>query len=213
MKTTDAKEPGTEDAIASDGHLLTAVRKLIDRQEILDCLIRFSRGMDRFDRELVLSAFHPDATDDHGEVVGSPEDLYEFAFGVHDDGQLNTHHNLLNHTCEIDGDVAHTETYYLFTGRNRDGKTVWMAQGRYLDRLEKRKGEWKIAMRYCVVEWSSLLAAGSVPFEDIPDVHANGVPSRGRGDPSYRRPLNNVRPRRIPGDLKKLSKKLSLSET
>ena len=30
---------------------------LLDRQDILDCLTRFRRGMDRFDRELLLSPF------------------------------------------------------------------------------------------------------------------------------------------------------------
>ncbi len=29
-----------------------------------------------------------------------------------------THHNLLNNTVEIDGDTAHSETYYQFVARN-----------------------------------------------------------------------------------------------
>ena len=37
------------------------IQHLLDRQDITDCLTRFSRGMDRFDRDLFLSAFHPDA--------------------------------------------------------------------------------------------------------------------------------------------------------
>ncbi|RXL41866.1 nuclear transport factor 2 family protein, partial [Citrobacter sp. AAK_AS5] len=76
-------------------------------QDILDCLVRFSRGMDRFDRELFLSAFHADATIAAGEFVGGPEDLYDWASELHGQGQSATHHNLLNHSCEIDGDVAH----------------------------------------------------------------------------------------------------------
>ena len=43
--------------------------------------MRFSRGIDRFDRALMLSAFHPDAIDDHGEFVGTPEQLFDFSFG------------------------------------------------------------------------------------------------------------------------------------
>ena len=38
---------------------------------------------------------------------------------MHEAGQLSTHHNLLNVTYDIDGDTAHTETYYLFVGRSR----------------------------------------------------------------------------------------------
>jgi hypothetical protein len=45
-----------------DAERLARLERLADRQDILDCLTRFSRGMDRFDRELFLSAFHPDAT-------------------------------------------------------------------------------------------------------------------------------------------------------
>src|SRR5476651_1217161 len=98
----------------------TRLENLLDRQDILDCLTRFSRGMDRFDRELFLSAFHHDAVIAAGTFVGGPKALYDWASDMHEQGQSATHHNLLNHTCEISGDVAHTETYYLFAARNRD---------------------------------------------------------------------------------------------
>ena len=45
------------------------VQELIDRQRIYECLLRYTRGMDRLDRELVLSAYHDDAVEDHGPVV------------------------------------------------------------------------------------------------------------------------------------------------
>src|SRR4051794_3724154 len=93
---------------------LAELRTLLARQQILDCMIRFSRGMDRFDRELFLSAFHTDATIAAGNFVGGPADLYDWASKLHEQGQFATQHNLLNHTVDIDGDVAHTETYYQF---------------------------------------------------------------------------------------------------
>jgi hypothetical protein len=46
------------------------VGELKDRQDILDCLMRYSRGVDRLDRELLRSAYHPDAVDDHGMFAG-----------------------------------------------------------------------------------------------------------------------------------------------
>jgi hypothetical protein len=189
-----------------DPSLLAQMQELVDRQKIYECLMRFSRGIDRFDRDMMVSAFHPDAQDDHGAFVGAPNGLYDFAAGLHGIGQYNTQHHITNHSCELDGDTAHTESYYLFTGRNRDDKTVWVATGRYIDRFEKRKGEWKIAFRYCVVEWSGLLPASAIPFSDIPDVHKNGVPGRDRNDPSYRRPLTNKRPEVFPPSLEELSK-------
>jgi hypothetical protein len=174
---------------------LARLEQLLDRQEILDCLTRFSRGMDRFDRALFLSAFHPDAVIDAGEYVGGPEALYAWARDLHERGQVSTHHNLLNHSCEIAGDLAHAETYYLFVGRNRD-QTNWIAGGRYIDRLERRAGAWRIALRCNAVEWSGLVPTQALPFADVPGIHANGVPSRSPADPSYRRPLSNRRERR-----------------
>jgi hypothetical protein len=165
---------------------------LLDRQDILDCLTRFSRGMDRFDREVFLSAFHLDATIAAGSFVGGPEALFDWARAMHDHGQVATHHNLLNLTCDIDGDTAHAETYYLFVGRNRD-ESNWIAGGRYVDRLERRQDEWKIAVRTNAIEWSGVVPTQPIPFSDVVGIHLNGAPSRSRDDISYRRPLTNRR--------------------
>jgi hypothetical protein len=174
--------------------MTTAARleQLLDRQDILDCLTRFSRGTDRFDRELVLSAFHADAVIAAGDFVGSPADLYEWSTQMHREGQNATHHNLLNHTCDLDGDVAHTETYYLFVARNRD-ETNWIAGGRYLDKFERRDSTWRIILRNNVIEWSGLVPTMAIPYAEVPDIHVNGAPSRSKQDPSYRRPLTNKR--------------------
>ena len=183
--------------VAPAPETLARLEHWLDRQEILDCLIRFGRGMDRFDRELFLSAFHPDAIIDAGEFVGGPVPLYEWASGLHEQGQSATHHDLLNHSCEIDGDVAHAETYYLFVGRNRD-ETNWVAGGRYVDRLERRDGAWRIALRCNAVEWSGMIPTLPIPFADVPGVHTNGAPARSKDDLSYRRPLVNRRTLRSP---------------
>lgn len=173
------------------------LEQMLDRQDILACLTRFSRAMDRFDRDLFLSAFHADAVIAAGIYVGGPEALCDWSFDLHRQGQTATHHNLLNHSCDIDGDVAHAETYYLFIGRNRDD-TNWIAGGRYIDRLERRGGEWKIALRTNAIEWSGMVPTMPIPFADVPDIHLNGAPSRDHGDPSYARPLANHRATSIP---------------
>jgi hypothetical protein len=176
---------------------LSELELLLDRQAILDCLTRFSRGMDRFDRDLFLSAFHADATIAAGEFVGGPADLYTWASALHEQGQIATHHNLLNHFCDIDGSAAHAETYYLFVGRNRDDSN-WMAGGRYIDKLEKRNGQWKIALRTNAIEWSGSVPTLPIPFADIPGIHLNGRSARSKADPSYQRPLVNQRKPNVP---------------
>lgn len=177
---------------------LARLEKLLDREDILDCLTRFSRGMDRFDREVFLSAFHNDAIIAAGPFVGGPTALFDWASRLHDQGQVATHHNLLNVTFDIQGDVAHTETYYLFVGRNRDD-TNWIAGGRYIDRLERRDATWKIALRTNAIEWSGMVPTMGIPFADVPGINLNGTPSRDKSDPSYRRPHTNKREPSIPG--------------
>jgi len=181
----------TDDTIAR-------LEALLSRQDIHDCLVRFARGMDRFDRELFLSAFHSDATIAAGEFVGDPASLYDWARNLHDIGQVATQHDLLNHSCAIDGGTAHCETYYLFVGRNRDGSN-WLAGGRYIDRFERRDGQWRIAVRCTAIEWSGVLQGTDIPFTGVPDLHANGPVARSREDLSYLRPLVNRRARHLPG--------------
>ena len=174
------------------------IKDLIDRQAILDCMRRYCRGVDRRDDEMIRSVYHPDALDDHGAFLGSREEFIEWGQMRALTGPVATQHHITNHSCEIDGDTAHSETYYIYNARNRD-ETVLAAGGRYIDRLERRDGAWRIVQRYCTVEWAGAINEGTIPFADIPDVHANGVPSRTSDDPSYRRPLTNRRDRRIPG--------------
>lgn len=175
-----------------DAERRARLERLADRQDISDCLTRFSRGVDRFDRNVFLSAFHPDAIVAAGDFVGSPTELYDWARSLHEQGQIATQHLLLNHTCDIDGHAAHTETYYLFAARNRD-ESNWLAGGRYLDRLESRTGEWRITLRTNVIEWSGMLPAMPIPFAHVPDIAANGLSARDHTDPSYTRPLVNHR--------------------
>ncbi len=175
------------------------LEQFLDRQDILDCLTRFCRGMDRFDREIYLSAFHDDAVIAAGPFVGSASDCYDWAVPLHEAGQNATQHCLLNHSCDIDGNSAHTETYYLFVARNRDDSN-WLAGGRYLDRLEKRDGEWKIILRTNLVEWSGTSPTLPLPFAELGDIDLNGSSSRNRDDPSYQRPLTNRRAFANPAD-------------
>lgn len=129
------------------------VAEMKDRHEIWQCLLRYSRGVDRFDTDLILSAYHPDAIDDHGKFVGSPVEFVAWAKGQHTHAHLGHTHNLFNHVVEIDGDVANAETYFMFAGMNKVGQPLVLNGGRYLDRLEKRDGEWRIAYRTVVRDW------------------------------------------------------------
>ena len=168
--------------------LESRLRDLADRSEIVDCLTRYARGMDRQDRDLVRSAYHDDAIDDHIGFVGRVDDFIDWAFGFHA-SQVRHQHYLTNHTIDLDGDVAHVETYYLFVATVPDDAAPLSATGgRYVDRFERRDGRWAIAARLCVVEWMSelrsLLDTPSVEFLALA-----GTMSRDRSDASYQRPF------------------------
>ncbi|MFC6621502.1 nuclear transport factor 2 family protein [Novosphingobium panipatense] len=170
---------------------------MLDKQEIRECLEAFSRGMDRFDRATYLSAFWEDGVMAAGPFVGSPAACWDWAVPMHEAGQILTHHALLQSNIDVEGDTAHAETYYQFIGRNRD-ESLWMAGGRYIDRLERRGDMWKIALRTNVIEWSCLPPPMPVPFADVADIALNGVSSRSLDDPSYQRPLVNRREAAVP---------------
>lgn len=161
------------------------VRELMDRQSIIDCIHRYCQGMDRFDREAVRSAYHPDALDDHGEFVGGVEGFIDWAFDYHRRHQIRTLHSISNHLCQIEGDTAHSETYFTLYAVNREAPHQVTISGRYIDRFARRKGRWGIAARICVMN-----ALGSALDPDGVADDAHFAPtSRDRNDPAYMRPL------------------------
>lgn len=169
-----------------DEHEIAAVRHLLDRQAVVDCVHRYARGLDRADDELLASAYHPDAVEDHGAYVGGVDGLLPFLAMAHRsfDGYQRY---VTNTTVDLDGDAAHAESYYLCVLR-RDEKGSMLANGgRYVDRLERRDGEWRILRRVVVVDWEGTIDGGP-PLYDV------NVPSRrDRDDVSYARPLEVTR--------------------
>lgn len=124
------------------------LRDLVERQKIYDVLTRYCRGVDRGDVELIKSAYHDDAVDDHGMFKGTGKDFAEWIVDFLKDTR-QCQHLIGNFSCELHGDVAYTETYCLSINDTGKGEH-FIAYNRYIDRFEKRAGEWKIAER-CVV--------------------------------------------------------------
>jgi hypothetical protein len=173
------------------------LREIIDRHEIWQVLQRYARGLDRLDRELVRSCYFDDAIEDHGMFVGPPDGFIDWADQT-TLGFLNTHHGIMNHHCELDGDDAYAETYYLFVGVAEKAPHL-MSMGRYVDHLQRRNGEWRIANRVAVIEKNFDLhdnTAWPGARADSPPEPGEAPATRDRGDVSYQRPL---RPRRPPG--------------
>jgi hypothetical protein len=173
----------------SDASLEAAVRRLTDRADILDCLHRYARGMDRHDRDLVRSAYHDDAVDEHGGFVGPIDAFIEWAMQYHA-AQIRHQHIITNVTFDIVGDTAHTEAYYLFVAVESDPQApLTVVGGRYADRFERREGRWAIAARMTLVDYRTSAPAG-LPAEAVAWLEALGIhTAQDRTDSSYQRPL------------------------
>lgn len=133
----------------------TGMQMLLDRQAIVDLSFRYSRACDRLDRDLLASVYWPDATDDHGIFQGGATDYVEWVISLLS-GWTSSHHTNGNFLIEINGDDAvgecHWTGFYRFT--IDDQVTDQLAAGRYLDRYQRRHGEWRILHRTCTTEWS-----------------------------------------------------------
>lgn len=138
-----------------------AIQALLDKQAIREVLMRYCRGIDRMDVDLIKSAYHPDGWDEHGQYAAGG---WEYAEKVVE--RLRplkaTMHYVTNHLIELDGDVAHGEAYLLSHARFARGEEEFerTVGARYIDRYERRNDEWRIAHRTIVQEWSRIDRVG-----------------------------------------------------
>jgi len=171
------------------------LKELIDRSEIWQVMQRYARGLDRLDNALVRSCYWDDAIDDHGHFVGPPDAFIAYADRV-TLGFVTSQHGLLNHSCELDGDDAWCETYFIFTGEMA-APPHFMSTGRYVDHFQRRGGEWRIANRVTIVEGHYDLAESQLA-RALPPAYGPGETtpaSRDRTDISYHRPPVPRRPK------------------
>ena len=164
------------------------LQELLDRQEILDCIYRYTRGLDRHDDEILRSCFHEDAYDNHGRWTGTRDEFVQWAnHECH--SELNAHlHNITSHSCEINGDEAHTESYVQFVHRVKDNVTVNVGGGRYIDHFLKRDGEWKIFRRRLISDYR-FTADGSMFMNKDGEQYGYTIGTWDKTDTSYERPV------------------------
>ncbi len=137
------------------------LQELLDRQEIARLLARYAHACDRCDGEAMAAVYWPDSWDDHGRDQASGPDFARLMTGEIIPRTCETLSHLLGQSLiEIDGDRAGAETYYLAVTRSlgKDGEPRCnQLGGRYVDRLERRGGEWRIEHRTCLRDWSVTL--------------------------------------------------------
>lgn len=180
-----------------DPQLEQKLRELVDRQEIWSLLLRYGRGLDRMDRDLIRNCYWDDAIDDHHGFVGTPDAFIDWAFQYNRDVSVVQHHGLNNHHCELDGDDAYSETYYTFIGANINPPHL-LSIGRYIDHFQRRDGVWKMANRVTVIEKNYDLHESAYDAMTLAGDTSCGplLPAtRDRNDLSYMRPVVPRRPK------------------
>ena len=131
------------------------LQALLDKQSIYEVLVRYCRGVDRCDEELISSAFHTDSYDDHGYWKGPGRELAPFLADRLRKADSATTHSITNVLIELDGDLARSEAQVHATliRRGSNPVEVDVVGARYVDRFSRRANIWRIERRTVVLDW------------------------------------------------------------
>lgn len=165
------------------------LQSLLDRQAISDVIYRYCRGLDRMDKSLSLSCWHPGGTDDHAPLYsGTAAGFIEWLWPVHAAMEA-TRHFVSNITIELEGDRAATESYWYVHLRipHNDKTYDLVGEGRYLDAFEKIDDTWAIRHRTSVGDMTRVteLTLDISSIEDPPLIIPNNpesVPAKSARD-------------------------------
>lgn len=138
---------------------MMSLQQLSDEAEIRKVHLRYCRGVDRMDWDLVRSCYHPDATDDHGSYKGNIDGFMDWVAVALAKFESTTHFTG-NQLVEVRGDCAWAEHYARIYHRRAARDNIpaedLIVNVRYIDRMERRDGEWRIAARVIVADSNRL---------------------------------------------------------
>lgn len=159
--------------------------EMLDHYAITRTIAGYCRGVDRMDQAGIVDAYASESWDHHGDFRGSGEDFAESAIRIMQSGVSHHGSHMLGQTSvKLNGDEAGAETYFFATSCRpaSDGREMLNQMGgRYVDRLVREDGAWKIKDRICVRDWSI-----SLPVEeDWLKNHDFIQGERSRSDASY----------------------------
>ena len=133
------------------------LQEMLDHYEITKTLKEYCFACDRCDEVRMADVYLEDSWDDHGDFAGPGRDfaklMTEEILGTTD----SLSHMLGQSQIKVDGDQAGAETYFLavFRNVNADGTpTCHQLGGRFVDKLRREDGRWRIWHRTAVRDWS-----------------------------------------------------------
>lgn len=177
--------------------LSSVVTTLAAKQSITEALYRYCRSLDRMDRALMGSVFHPDATVEFPYFAGTWQEFVDWVWTSHAQFEIHSH-QVSNILIDLNDDGASAESESYVTA------SLWMVdpvadaadlkipghethvdtvagtehhvKARYLDRWSLREQWWAIDYRNCVTDLQTISTK----------IGLVGAGRRDQTDPSYR---------------------------
>ncbi|MEP0189249.1 MAG: nuclear transport factor 2 family protein [Erythrobacter sp.] len=166
---------------------------LEDREAIRDVIAAYAHALDRRRWKMMGKLFHEDAQFQFGSVLGDWRSFVDQASAILSACE-QTQHQLGQVIFGFENDhICHTETYLtathvipagypipdVFPDRGRRYHVI--IAGRYVDRFEKRGGEWRIAQRTGLYDWRECREIDNEGMTDPPE---GSFGSHDENDPS-----------------------------
>jgi hypothetical protein len=171
--------PARAQAPAMAPDLAAKVDALASIEAVREVLYRYARANDRKDEALFRSCFWPESTHKHGAFEGLSSDFAKRAMSILG-GVIYTTHYIANPAVEVRGDRAFSECYYFAHHRRArkdgGGEEDAFFEGRYLDFMERRGGEWRIIRRRGLSDLTSVAPAATPYAAWTPGIHSHPGP-------------------------------------
>lgn len=133
------------------------MQTLLDHFDIREVIESYVHACDRGDRDATADVYHRDSWDHHGPMQCDGHQFATLNTEAVMTQWLSCNHLLGQSRIKVTGDVAGAETLFFASLTRDDDGTTMLDQmlGRYIDRFERRDGQWRIKERRTISEWTS----------------------------------------------------------
>jgi hypothetical protein len=133
------------------------LQEMLDHFRIRKVLAEYCRGSDRADETLMRNVYAAESWDDHGIVQADGAEFSRVMCQMVIDTTETMSHTLGQSLITVDGDEAGAETYFIAVALDgaAEGKPHCnQLGGRFVDKLIRENGEWKVKHRVVMRDWS-----------------------------------------------------------
>ncbi len=133
------------------------LQAMLDHFEITKVLAQYCNACDRCDAERMADIYCEDSWDDHGRYKGPGKKFAEVTTISILQNTETLYHMLGQAIIDVDGDEAGAETYFFAASETTEADGTAMVNqlgGRFVDKLRRENGKWRVAHRVAVRDWT-----------------------------------------------------------